>query len=386
MTEEIYEPQEDSYLLAGVVKKNARGKVLDMGTGSGIQAGSAADIGRVKRVFAIDINPKAIEQAKRRYPSKKIMWICGDMFATPAIAKERFDTIVFNPPYLPQEGKDRDVRLEGGRKGYELIGRFLLDASDHLTPRGEMFVLFSSLTDKDKVIELFERNLFAATEVAHEHIAFEDLYVYRLRPDATRKALLSKGISGIQYFAHGNRGNVYIGSLKTKKVAIKIKRRDSAAKDRIANEAKSLRTLNKKGIGPKLLFSGPNFVVYEFVEGEYLTNWLFGADRNAVMRVFTDVFKQCFVMDKMRLTKEEMIRPLKHVIIGKRIVLIDFERVHKTEKVHNVTQFGEFVLRVRTMLNEKGMRISGERWQAALREYKHKPSDKTFKDLMQLLK
>lgn len=34
----IYEPEEDSYLLEKYVKKLAKGKVLDLGTGSGIQA------------------------------------------------------------------------------------------------------------------------------------------------------------------------------------------------------------------------------------------------------------------------------------------------------------------------------------------------------------
>ena len=37
----IYVPREDSFLLAKFVEKYAFGKVLDMGTGSGIQAESA---------------------------------------------------------------------------------------------------------------------------------------------------------------------------------------------------------------------------------------------------------------------------------------------------------------------------------------------------------
>ena len=31
----LYEPREDSFLLSGVVKRFCRGKVLDMGTGTG---------------------------------------------------------------------------------------------------------------------------------------------------------------------------------------------------------------------------------------------------------------------------------------------------------------------------------------------------------------
>jgi methylase of polypeptide subunit release factors len=36
----------------------------------------------------------------------------------------KFDLIVFNPPYLPQELPERDKALEGGKKGYEVLERF----------------------------------------------------------------------------------------------------------------------------------------------------------------------------------------------------------------------------------------------------------------------
>ena len=56
----MYEPAEDSYLLGRVVKKHARGRVLDMGTGSGYQAKIAAAKRNVERVLAVDLNPDAI--------------------------------------------------------------------------------------------------------------------------------------------------------------------------------------------------------------------------------------------------------------------------------------------------------------------------------------
>jgi len=51
------------------------------------------------------------------------------------------------------------------------------------------------------------------------------------------------------------------------KVAIKVKRKSSLAKGRIKNEAKWLKVLNKKGIGPQLLFAGKDYLVEEFVDG-----------------------------------------------------------------------------------------------------------------------
>ena len=52
MNYEIYEPEDDSYLLQGFVQKHSKGTVLDMGTGSGIQAISALDSKNVKKVYA----------------------------------------------------------------------------------------------------------------------------------------------------------------------------------------------------------------------------------------------------------------------------------------------------------------------------------------------
>ena len=55
---------------------------------------------------------------------------------------KRFDTIIFNPPYLPDELKVKDLTLEGGKKGYEVIEKFLNDVSNHLKPDGAILIIF----------------------------------------------------------------------------------------------------------------------------------------------------------------------------------------------------------------------------------------------------
>jgi methylase of polypeptide subunit release factors len=63
--EPVYTPREDSYLLAEAVNGLVEGIVLDMGTGSGIQAITAALKPQVTEVVAVDINPLALELAER---------------------------------------------------------------------------------------------------------------------------------------------------------------------------------------------------------------------------------------------------------------------------------------------------------------------------------
>ena len=60
----IYKPREDSFLLQKQVKKFAEGRVLDMGTGSGVQAITAAE--SAEYVLAVDVNPEAVECARKK--------------------------------------------------------------------------------------------------------------------------------------------------------------------------------------------------------------------------------------------------------------------------------------------------------------------------------
>jgi release factor glutamine methyltransferase len=166
----IYEPEEDSELLAKWVKKIVKGKVLDMGTGSGIQALAAQENGC--EVLAVDINPEAVSLVS----SKGIETVQSDLFDN---VQEKFDWIIFNPPYLPenpQEPEESKLITTGGVKGDELLNEFLAHANDFLLPNGQIMVVISSLTGDPK--ELFKN--YNYVEVDKESIFFETLTVYVL--------------------------------------------------------------------------------------------------------------------------------------------------------------------------------------------------------------
>ena len=175
MENELYQPREDSLLLEKHVKKFAKGLVLDIGTGSGIQAKAAAE--RANSVIATDINQEAIDFCKENIKSEKIKFIVSDLFSN--IRDIVFDTIIFNPPYLPDD-KNKDVALDGGKKGYELIERFLSKAKKFLAEDGIILLVFSSFTDKKKVDKLIKQNGFKAEELERIHVSFEDVCCYKI--------------------------------------------------------------------------------------------------------------------------------------------------------------------------------------------------------------
>ena len=167
----IYEPREDSFLLEKYVKKLVSGKVLDVGTGSGIQALAALE--NTEEVLAVDISEEVVEFCKK----KNINVIQSDLFEN---VEGKFDWIVFNPPYLPEDDREpEDSRLAttGGKKGDEILKRFLVDARKYLNEKGKILVLISTLTGKAE--NLFKDYSWKFLE--KENLFMEDIEVYLLQ-------------------------------------------------------------------------------------------------------------------------------------------------------------------------------------------------------------
>lgn len=169
----IYEPEEDSLILKKYVEKYAKGKVLDMGTGSGIQAETAKK--KTTEVIAVDINPEAVDLVKK----KGIKSFVSDLFSN---VQEKFDLIIFNPPYLPEDEAE-DIESQkittGGKKGFEIIERFLKDAKNHLEPNGKILIVCSSLTGD--IESFFKKYNYEYKLLEKIHIFFEDIKVYLLK-------------------------------------------------------------------------------------------------------------------------------------------------------------------------------------------------------------
>ncbi len=179
---EIYKPREDSYLLQKHIKKHAKGVVLDIGTGTGILAEEAAKSKKVVKVFGVDINEKAIKHCIRNQKSKKIIFAMSDLFSLFKLDRRylgmKFGTIIFNPPYLPEDKRAKDTALDGGKKGYEVICKFLHESKKFLKPKGKILIFFSSLTGKETLDNFLINNHWRFKELDKKHIFFEDLYAY----------------------------------------------------------------------------------------------------------------------------------------------------------------------------------------------------------------
>jgi release factor glutamine methyltransferase len=178
--ERVYEPAEDTFLLAERLAVTEDDVVLEIGTGCGILAVLAAE--KAERVVAVDVNPYAIECAVKNVQTngveKKIEFRQGDLFK-PIKQNEKFDVILFNSPYLPSEPDEEKSWIgkawAGGPDGRTVIDRFLRDVPNYLAEGGTIQLVQSSLSNVDKTIQMFKENNLEAMVAAQVKVAFESI-------------------------------------------------------------------------------------------------------------------------------------------------------------------------------------------------------------------
>ena len=178
---EIYFPAEDSYLMLEtlseiipkLIEDNENSKFLEIGCGSGIQLQVVSKLGiKKKNIFSCDINEEAVKHCK----SLGFSCIKSDLFEN-LDENEKYDIIVFNPPYLPsdrRESKDSQIATTGGKSGSEIINKFLIQAKKHLEKNGKIILLTSSLTKRIKW------DGFKKKKISEESLFFEKLFVWEL--------------------------------------------------------------------------------------------------------------------------------------------------------------------------------------------------------------
>lgn len=155
-------------------------EVLDVGTGSGVLAVVAAR--DAKHVVATDISPDAVRCARdnARRNGVDVDVREGDLFS-PLRPDESFDVILFNPPYMDGEARDLLGRaLHDPDKS--IATRFFAGAKAHLAEGGHLRVLYSSIADPRRFLEIASEHGWVHRVVARERTLFETYRIYRMTP------------------------------------------------------------------------------------------------------------------------------------------------------------------------------------------------------------
>ncbi|SEL87690.1 release factor glutamine methyltransferase [Roseateles sp. YR242] len=125
------------------------GRVLEIGTGSGVVLATLARAG-AREVMGVDIESDAVQRTRELllaegFPAASVH--CGDLWEP--VDTQTFDLVVFNPPQLPVlDDAPQLHRLRswsnGGPQGREVLDRFLAGLGQHLAPDGLALITHSS--------------------------------------------------------------------------------------------------------------------------------------------------------------------------------------------------------------------------------------------------
>lgn len=172
----MYPPKEDSIFFAEFLKKylsklkNKNISFLDMGTGSGILAETALSSGiPLENILGADIDKESVDYVKK----KKIKAAKSNLFSK--LKNQKFDIIVFNAPYLPEDEYDKKQDTTGGKHGDEIPLEFIKQAKKHLNKNGKIFLLISSHTPQNKIKK------FKPKIITTKKIFFEELLILQVK-------------------------------------------------------------------------------------------------------------------------------------------------------------------------------------------------------------
>lgn len=178
---DVYEPSDDSFLLARVVKAHAGPgvRVLEVGCGTGLVGLTAAKAG--SEVTLTDANPFAVELARHNAKENKVRVHVVETDLLEGLTGP-FDVVCFNPPYLPTAEDDLvegplNLAFDGGLDGNQVVLRFVEQVGALPSQPGIVLVVHSSLSDPAPMVAAMAALGYEGEEVAKESFFYETLWV-----------------------------------------------------------------------------------------------------------------------------------------------------------------------------------------------------------------
>ncbi len=177
--EDVYDPAEDTWLLLETIssEKTRNATIIDVCSGSGVIGIYIALRHRPRRVLMTDISYTAVinivENIELHGLSSVADAVQCDLLS--CIGDEAADVVTANPPYLPGPRRPGYEAYESGPRGYELPVRIVREARRVLRCRGTLYIVFSSRSGPEVIIDVIESAGFNIVKTLKKHFFFEDI-------------------------------------------------------------------------------------------------------------------------------------------------------------------------------------------------------------------
>lgn len=191
-------------------------------------------------------------------------------------------------------------------------------------------------------------------------------------------------------------------------IALKMMRQDSGRAS-MEHEADMLAAANRVGVGPRLMAYSRNLLAMELIDGIHLIEVIRGLEEMTthhstfggigyyrsmdkgdihaihIKHVLHDILEQCFILDMVGLDHGELSNMSRHVMIGNRVCIIDFESSSMKRRVSNVTSATSYLLFGRGSVLAMSLQAKRDEILDALRRYRLDMSRERFHELLALM-
>ena len=135
----------DATVFGAMAPLQADGRVLDIGTGTGLLALMAAQRGAAS-VDAVEIDPAAVEEAAENFAQSpwagRLRVIEGDICDPGIPARDRYDLIMCNPPFFADQTQSDDPRRRRARHAdKDFLKQLVAVSAERLRQSGLFYVL-----------------------------------------------------------------------------------------------------------------------------------------------------------------------------------------------------------------------------------------------------
>ncbi|HKH85330.1 MAG TPA: HemK2/MTQ2 family protein methyltransferase [Nitrososphaera sp.] len=176
----MYAPSDDTFLLADCIRQYSGRRALEIGVGSGL----LLDI--LEKNFAYvagsDIDLQALQHCKQqKISSARVLLVCCDAGSAFGIGK--FDFIVSNPPYLPNDNDNNNIldpTVHGGPTGIEATVHFINSALPLLAGNGKLLIVISSFANSSALDKVVLENNMHKKVVKEKRLFYETLSIVEL--------------------------------------------------------------------------------------------------------------------------------------------------------------------------------------------------------------
>lgn len=133
-------------------------------------------------VAGSDIDLQALQHCKQqKIPSAHVLLVCCD--AGSAFGTGKFDLIVSNPPYLPNDDDNNNIldpTVHGGPTGIEVTVHFINSALPLLAGDGKLLIVISSFANSSALDKVVLENNMHKKVVKEKRLFYETLSIVEL--------------------------------------------------------------------------------------------------------------------------------------------------------------------------------------------------------------